>query len=160
MIKTTVSRLSAQLAAVSATIGLAVSPIALQAQEAQESPEAEGEAAPSAALNPLGIPANFSLFGEPNPNVRKATAVVNGAVITGTDVDHRTNMVLASAQSQIGDAELIQLRMRVLRNLIDETLQVLAQRPPDAPSPKQNSTDGDQIEFLLLKKQPATSPCQ
>ncbi|RZV35264.1 MAG: peptidylprolyl isomerase [Sphingomonadaceae bacterium] len=127
VITTTVSRLSTRLAAVSATIGLAVSPIALQAQAAQ-GPDAEAEAeAPSpVASNPLGIPENFSLFGKTDPNVRKATAVVNGTVITGTDVDHRTNMVLASAQGQIGEAELIQLRMRVLRNLIDETLQVQA----------------------------------
>ena len=121
VITTNFFRFSARLAATTAAFGLTFTPIAAQAQEA----EGVAQAADSVP-NPLGIPDDWSLLGTPNPNVRKATAVVNGSVITGTDVDHRLNMVISASRGQLSEAELTQLRMRVLRNLIDETLQVQA----------------------------------
>ena len=78
--------------------------------------------------DPLGIPADISLFGEADPNVRTATAIVNGQVITGTDVDQRAALVTAASNNQLSEEELQRLRMQVLRNLIDETLQIQAAR--------------------------------
>ena len=43
----------------------------------------------------LNIPANLQVFGKVDPNVRKATAIVNDTVITGTDVDQRVALVAA-----------------------------------------------------------------
>jgi peptidyl-prolyl cis-trans isomerase SurA len=79
-------------------------------------------AAPSA---PLNVPANPQFFGQMEPNVYKATARVNGEVITATDVDQRLALVmLANQGSNVPDEEKQRLRVQVLRNLIDETLQI------------------------------------
>ena len=119
MIKTAASSLPARLASGVALLSLVVSPLPAIAQDADAEPA-------SAAANPLGIPENFSLLGEEDPNNRKATAVVNGTVITGTDIDHRTALVSAASRGQLSGDELIRVRMQVLRNLIDETLQIQA----------------------------------
>ncbi len=74
--------------------------------------------------NPLGIPGNFTILGSDSPNERKATAIVNGQVITGTDVDQRVALVTSASQNNITAEDLQRLRMQVLRNLIDETLQI------------------------------------
>lgn len=93
----------------------------------------------SAAIeDPLGIPQNITILGEDDPNVRTATAIVNGTVITGTDVDHRVALVTAASQNEIAGEELQRLRMQVLRNLIDETLQIQA-----AQSQEVNITQAD-----------------
>ena len=52
--------------------------------------------------------------------------MVNGQVITGTDIDQRVALLLAANETQIDEEELIRVRMQVLRNLIDETLQIQA----------------------------------
>ncbi len=58
-------------------------------------------------------------------SVRKATAIVNGEVITGTDVDERLALVLASNNITTLPADQIELaRGQVLSNLIDEVLQI------------------------------------
>ncbi len=59
-----------------------------------------------------------------NPNLRKATAIVNGDVITDTDVEQRLNLVVAANGGKIAEDEKQRLRLQVLRNLIDEKLQV------------------------------------
>lgn len=94
-----------------ATLSLAASPMAVQAQAAGNS-------------NVLNIPDNVVLLGKSDPNMRKATAVVNGTVITGTDVDHRTALLTAASEGELPPEELQRVRMQVLRNLIDETLQI------------------------------------
>lgn len=74
---------------------------------------------------PLNVPANPQFFGKSEPNVYKATARVNGEVITATDVDQRLALVLLANQgSNIPPEERERLRVQVLRNLIDETLQI------------------------------------
>jgi len=79
-------------------------------------------AAPSA---PLNVPANPQFFGQMTPNVYKATARVNGEVITATDVDQRFALVmLANQGANVPEEEKQRLRVQVLRNLIDETLQI------------------------------------
>ena len=82
--------------------------------------------APVAAANPLGIPDNFTIYGSEKPNERSATAIVNGYVITGTDIDERVKLVTAASDAEVSEQELQRLRVQVLRNLIDETLKVQA----------------------------------
>lgn len=76
---------------------------------------------PNAALD---LPKDLTVFGSADPNVRKATAIVNGAVITGTDVDQRLALVVMANGGKIAEEERERLRLQVLRNLIDETLQI------------------------------------
>ena len=95
-----------------ASLGLVIAPVAAQAQASADS------------NNTLNIPANPTLLGKSDPNVRRATAMVNGAVITGTDVDHRTALLVAASEGDLPEAELQRVREQVLRNLIDETLKI------------------------------------
>ena len=78
-------------------------------------------AAPGA--NPLNLPANPTVFGS-DPAVRKATAIVNGHVLTQTDIDHRVALTLSASGGQIPPEEVERLKLQVFRNLIDETLQI------------------------------------
>ena len=79
--------------------------------------------APSGTLN---LPANPQFFAGSDPAIRKATAIVNGDVITETDVNHRLALMVTAAGGQVEKEELQRLRLQVLRNLIDETLQIQA----------------------------------
>ena len=79
--------------------------------------------APGTGLN---IPDDVQFVGNQQPNVRKATAIVNGEVITETDIDHRLALILASNQVELPPEEVQRVRAQVLRNLIDETLQIQA----------------------------------
>lgn len=72
----------------------------------------------------LNIPSNLQIFGKVDPNVRKATAIVNETVITGTDVDQRVALIAAANNVKIEGEERERLKLQVLRQLIDETLQV------------------------------------
>jgi peptidyl-prolyl cis-trans isomerase SurA len=79
----------------------------------------------------LDIPANPQIFGQDDPTVRKATAIVNGDVITGTDVDHRMALIVLANNGQIPAEEMQRLRAQVLRNLVDEALQIQAAAASD-----------------------------
>jgi peptidyl-prolyl cis-trans isomerase SurA len=73
----------------------------------------------------VGANENVTVLGQVDPAVRKATAIVNGAVVTDTDVEQRLNLVLAAnGGGTIGEEERTRLRLQVLRNLIDEKLQI------------------------------------
>lgn len=72
----------------------------------------------------LDIPDGQILFKPNNPNVRRATAIVNGEILTGTDVDHRLALVLAANDGQLPAEEVERVRTQILSNLIDETLQI------------------------------------
>ncbi|TNE56017.1 MAG: peptidylprolyl isomerase [Sphingomonadales bacterium] len=87
---------------------------------------AQNAPASVSADDPFNMPANISLLAEPDSNVRTATAIVNGHVITGTDVEQRVALVTSASSNTISEEELRRLRMQVLRNLIDETLQIQA----------------------------------
>ena len=98
---------------------------------------ANSQAAP-AIDNPLNLPQNIEMLGQADPNVRSATAVVNGYVITGTDVEHRAALLVAASEQEIPEAEMQRVRMQVMRNLIDETLQIQAAQLQElAPDPAQ-----------------------
>ena len=79
----------------------------------------------------LNIPTNLQVYGKRAPNVRKATAIVNDAVITGTDVDHRMNLIIAANQLKLSPQELEALRVQVTSQLIDETLQIQEAKAAD-----------------------------
>jgi len=72
----------------------------------------------------LDIPDELTIFGNNDPNIRRATAIVNGDIITGTDVSHRLALIVAANGGEVSDEEKQRLRLQVLRNLIDETLQI------------------------------------
>ena len=48
------------------------------------------------ASSALDIPADARIMGNAEPGVRTATAIVNGAVITETDIDQRLALIVAS----------------------------------------------------------------
>ena len=97
-------------------------PLAAQAQTAAAQAANAEDPGANAALD---LPANPATFGSPAPSgFRGATAIVNGAIITGTDIDHRLAMVLATNQNEVGPEEAERMRAQVLSNLIDETLQI------------------------------------
>lgn len=79
----------------------------------------------------LNIPTNLQIFGKVDPNVRKATAIVNEAVITGTDVDQRVALIGAANNVKIEGEERERLKLQVLRQLIDETLQIQEAKTKD-----------------------------
>ena len=87
----------------------------------------EGQA-PAAGLD---IPQNLQIFGKADPNVRKPTAIVNDVVVTGTDVDQRLALIEAANDLKVSAAERDQLRLQILRQLIDETLQIGAAKDQD-----------------------------
>ncbi len=79
----------------------------------------------------LNIPSNVQFVGQTEPGVRKATAIVNGDVITGSDVDQRTNLLIVTNNIQLPPGEAERFRAQVLRNLIDESLQIQAATQQD-----------------------------
>lgn len=83
-----------------------------------------GSTLPLAAQEIVGANDPVTVLGQTDPSVRKATAIVNGDVITDTDVDQRLNLVLAANSGRIDAQERERLRLQVLRNLIDEKLQI------------------------------------
>lgn len=107
-------------------VALAITPVSTGAQN---------QAQPSTA-NPLGLPDNFSIYDSKPSGERTATAVVNGYVITGTDIDQRVALVTSASQNQLSEQELQRLRVQILRNLIDETLKIQAAEALEMPVDK------------------------
>ena len=85
-----------------------------------------GAAAPIDSTATLKLPQNPQMFGTTMPSVIKATAIINGEVITQTDIDQRLALLAIANGGEIPANELDALRQQVLRNLIDETLQIQA----------------------------------
>ena len=114
---------------VARTFGLGAAMLALVsltgASIAQTVPDA---ASPKSNLN---LPENPQVFGKIDPNVRKPTAIVNGAVITGTDVDQRVALLVAVRELKLNPAELAQYKLLITRQLIDETLQIQQAKTAD-----------------------------
>ncbi|KPF80309.1 peptidylprolyl isomerase [alpha proteobacterium AAP81b] len=94
--------------------GLLVAPALAPAQDAP--PE-------TATFNAGDLP-ELAVIGAVDPQLRKAQAIVNGDVITDTDIDQRMALVVAANGGKISDEERPRLRLQVLRNLIDEKLQI------------------------------------
>lgn len=71
------------------------------------------------------------VLGAVDPTLRKAQAIVNGEVITDTDIDQRLSLVVAANSGNIDEAERQRLRLQIIRNLIDEKLQMQEAREND-----------------------------
>src|SRR5207245_6980324 len=97
--------------------------IAATSAIAQQGGGQKAAATPDTA-HALKLPENPQVFGTAMPSVIKATAIVNGDVITQTDVDQRLQLLAIANGGQIPKEEIDSLRQQVLRNLIDETLEV------------------------------------
>jgi len=109
------------------------------------------------ASDPLNLPSSVTLLSEQDPNLRKATAVVNGFVITGTDIDQRTALTLdANKGAKISAEDIQRLRERVLRNLIDETLEIQAAKTDDVAVKPEEVTD----QFNRVAEQNGRTPQQ
>ncbi len=72
----------------------------------------------------LELPNGQKFFGNVDPNTRRATAIVNGEILTGTDVEHRLSLLLSIQNASASEEEKKQLRSQILADLIDETLQI------------------------------------
>src|SRR5688500_16965257 len=81
----------------------------------------------------LDIPNNARFVGQRDPGVRKATAIVNGAVITESDIDHRLALILNAQDIQLPPEEVERFRAQVFRSLIDEVLQIQAAAQQENP---------------------------
>jgi len=92
---------------------------------AQQADQPAGATQPD-STSALRLPQNPQVFGTAMPSVVKATAIVNGDVVTQTDVDQRLALLEIANGGKIPAEELDRLRQQVLRNLIDETLQIQA----------------------------------
>ncbi len=109
-------QLSRGLAGVIATgLGIAISFAAL----AQTVDDSAGSSA-----DVLKLPSEMTVFGKVDPSIHKATAIINGTIITDTDIDQRLALIQVANGGRIQGEELQRIRLQVLRNLIDETLQI------------------------------------
>jgi len=86
----------------------------------------------------LRLPSDVTVFGAPIPAVVKASAIINGEVITQTDIDQRLALLAISQGGQIPQNEIERLRAQVLSNLIDETLQIQAARREEITVPSRD----------------------
>lgn len=103
-------------------LALLTSASAVLALSPASSQSVADESLPSASLD---IPGGGQLLAKPNdPNVRRATAVVNGEIITGTDVDQRLALILMANDGELPPEEVARFRVQILSNLIDEALQI------------------------------------
>jgi peptidyl-prolyl cis-trans isomerase SurA len=72
----------------------------------------------------LNIPQGARFLAANDQSVRRANAIVNGTVITGTEVDHRLALMMIGSDAKVPPEEMQRVRAQVLRNLVDETLQI------------------------------------
>jgi peptidyl-prolyl cis-trans isomerase SurA len=104
---------------------LALAAAAASAAVAQDAP-APPPSEPVNSTHSLRLPEHPQVFGTAMPSVIKATAIVNGDVVTATDVDQRLALLAIAQGGQIPAEEVDRLRQQVLRNIIDETLEIQA----------------------------------
>lgn len=100
------------------TIGTLALGAGLFAARAQDAAEAPG------TVDTLNLPTNVQILAHTDPSVRKATALIDGTVITDTDIDQRLALVLAANPRGISDEERTRLRLQVLSNMVDEALEI------------------------------------
>ncbi|MGC1469521.1 MAG: peptidylprolyl isomerase [Sphingorhabdus sp.] len=103
-------------------LALVTSTAAVLALTPASSQTVADESVPEASLD---IPGGGQLLAKPSdPNVRKATAIVNGEIITGTEVDERLSLIILANDGQLPPEEVARFRSQILTNLIDEALQI------------------------------------
>jgi peptidyl-prolyl cis-trans isomerase SurA len=91
----------------------------------------------------LNIPDGKFLFKRNDPNVRRATAVVNGEIITGTDIDQRIMLLTNGKMDEVPPEQREQLRIEILSQLVDESLRIQA-----ATSDKLEVTDAEINDYV------------
>ncbi len=102
---------------------LTLSPVAATAQQVGD------QEMPNAGLN---VPKNLTIFDSKTPsNVYKPTAVVNGEIITATDVEQRLALIVVANGGKISPEEAQRLRLQIFSNLVDEKLQIQAAKASD-----------------------------
>src|SRR3954453_12169701 len=110
-----------------ALIAGAIAAVAATSGAIAQRPDQQAQQQPAVNTSQsLPLPQNPQVFGSAMPSVVKATAIVNGDVITQTDVDQRLALLAIANGGKIPEAEADTLRQQVLRNLIDETLEIQA----------------------------------
>ena len=107
------------IAGAAITLGFGTGALAQDNDQSGQQPEVNSSES-------LKLPQNPQVFGTAMPSVIKATAIVNGDVITQTDVNQRLAWLSIANGTPIPPEELDRLREQVLRNLIDETLEIQA----------------------------------
>jgi len=105
--------------------GGALALLAASGAIAQDAGQADGQPQVNSSES-LKLPEHPQLFGNAMPSVVKATAIVNGAVITQTDIQQRLALLAIANGGQIPADQIQPLSEQVLRNLIDETLEIQA----------------------------------
>src|SRR3546814_2564994 len=85
--------------------------------------------AQSAPEGDFNLPPELTILGPTDPSVRKATAIVNGELITDTDIEHRLNLVLTANRGQVDAEERERLRMQVRSEEHTSDLQSLMRTP-------------------------------
>ena len=116
---------SAKFALAAGTLALSVAAIAQTAANSPAAGPVDDEAAASpTAIAALNLPQGPTRFLASDPNHRRATARVNGDIVTGTDIEQRLALIVAASEAKPSAEEVDRLRLQVLRNLIDETLQI------------------------------------
>ncbi|BCA58237.1 peptidylprolyl isomerase [Sphingomonas sp. HMP6] len=106
--------------------------------------------------NNLDLPSNPQVFGKVDPNVRKPTALVNGAVITGTDVDQRVALLVAARDLKLNPTEMAQYKLLITRQLIDETLEIQQARTAEVKiAPEEITKTYDSIVARNFGRTPA-----
>lgn len=104
--------------------GAVIAFVAASGAMAQDNNRPEQSAANSSQS--LKLPQNPEVFGNAMPSVVKATAIVNGEVITQTDIEQRLQLLVIANGGLIPPEERQRVSQQVLRNLIDETLEIQA----------------------------------
>ncbi len=92
---------------------------------------------------------DITVTGNSDPRLRKAAAMVNGVVVTDLDVDQRLALVSTASGTRIPREELAQLRAQILRNLIDEKLQI--------GEAKEHDVDVDEAQVMDAYRRVATN---
>ncbi|HEX8554933.1 MAG TPA: peptidylprolyl isomerase, partial [Sphingomonas sp.] len=96
--------------------------------------------------------------GKVDPNVRKPTAIVNDTVITGTDVDQRLGLIALANEvplAKLTQEERDRLRLQILRQLIDETLQIQEAKVAEVVvTPAEINQSYEQIAMRNFKRTP------
>ena len=109
------------------TLKLAASAAAIALAGAGQAQDATENVTPAVnTTTGLRLPSNPELFGTTLPTEIRATAIINGDVITQTDIDQRLALLAISNGGKIPADQMQTLRQQVLRNLIDETLEIQA----------------------------------
>jgi peptidyl-prolyl cis-trans isomerase SurA len=109
----------AVIAGAAVVLGLASAAAAQDNGQPDDQPEVN-------STQSLKLPQNPQVFGTAMPSVVKATAIVNGDVITQTDIEQRLQLLAIANGGAIPAEERQRLSEQVLRNLIDETLEIQA----------------------------------